>query len=225
MRYFRRSYYSFVKYVDLPSLNWVLITLTFSRSISLQDVYANLGSWVSAFLKRFREYLRKKGFRNFIYLWVVEIHDDGYPHVHILSTFPFVDINRIYSWWRDSCGNSLSAFQGIDVKFIGRNVQKVKNYVLKYMVKSHGKYWAFSLRGDRVTVRLSTLLLWYFRVRIFSSSRHLFIRRCQYDNSSFSFTGYVSVVLVYQRYYEPYGITFKQFLLGLYYSETLEKEA
>ncbi|MEZ0362011.1 MAG: hypothetical protein ABWK04_09010 [Hydrogenobacter sp.] len=128
MRYFRRSYYSFVKYVDLPSLNWVLITLTFSRSISLQDVYANLGSWVSAFLKRFREYLRKvKGFRNFIYLWVVEIHDDGYPHVHVLSTFPFVDINRIYSWWRDSCGNSLSAFQGIDVKFIGRNVQKVKN--------------------------------------------------------------------------------------------------
>jgi hypothetical protein len=223
-RAFRKGYYAYVKHIDLPKVNWVLITLTLSRDIGIQDSWAKISKFVSDFLHRFRVYLRKvKRFTEFHYLGVVEPHEDGFPHVHILASFPFVDVGQIREWWK-SGDIYLSAFQGVDVEFIGRDVEKVKEYVLKYLVKSHDKYWRFSIRGDEVTVRLSTLLIWYFRVPLLFMSRSIralarAVRsrfRAQLENSGeFGvFVGISDFWLVWRLLYKPLKIPLSQFFLG-----------
>ncbi len=220
-RAFRKGYYAYVKYIDLPKVNWVLITLTLSRDIDVQDAWAYISRRVSEFLHRFRVYLRKvKGFTEFHYLWVIEPHGDGYPHCHILCSFPFVDVEQIYRWWRDEAGQ-LSAFNGVDVEFIGRDVERVKSYVLKYLVKNHDKYWRFYVNGDEVTVRLSTLLMWYFRVPLLGMSRSLrqLVRvmraRAQSQGSEFGvFVGISDFWLVWRLFYKPLKIPLSEFFRG-----------
>ncbi len=222
-RAFRKTYYSYVKYLDLPKVNWVLITLTLKRDIHVQDAWCYISRRVSEFLHRFRVYLRKvKHFTEFHYLWVIEPHEDEYPHVHILASFPFVDVEQIYSWWRDNSGQ-LSAFNGVDVEFIGRDVERVKEYVLKYLVKSHHKYWSFSINGDEVKVRLSTLLMWYFRVPLLGMSRSLrqLVRvmraryRAQSQGSEFGvFVGISDFWLVWRLFYKPLKIPISEFFRG-----------
>jgi len=60
LHYFRRNHYAWLKHLEIPKLNWVLITLTLSRDISIQDAWAYIGTWLSDFLRRFRVYLKKK---------------------------------------------------------------------------------------------------------------------------------------------------------------------
>ena len=209
LRYFRRDHYAWLKYLEIPKLNWVLITLTLSRDISIQDAWAKVGTWLSDFLRRFRVYLKKKyGMEQFPYFAVPEPHSDGYPHIHPLVSFPFVKVEQIYKWWKDTrTGKSLSAFQGIDVEFIGRDKEKIKAYLLKYLVKSHHTYWSFSVSSDgQVRVRLSTLLMWYFRIRLFFMSRLL--KRVAFETSQASLYGFVPISALYRFYYKPLGIAF-----------------
>jgi hypothetical protein len=222
-RAFRKGYYAWVKHLDLPKVPWVLITLTLSRDIALQDAWARIGKFVSDFLHRFRVYLRKvKRFSEFHYLGVVEPHEDGYPHVHILASFPFVDVRQIFNWWKSE-GVHLSAFQGVDVEFIGRDVERVKSYVLEYLVKNHDKYWRFYLRGDEATVRLSTLLMWYFRVPLLFMSRSIralarAVRaraRSQSEGSEFGvFVGLSDFWLVWRLLFKPLKIPISEFFIG-----------
>jgi hypothetical protein len=229
LRAFRKTYYYWVKYVDLPKgAPWVLITLTLSRDISLQDAWANINRWVSDFLQRFRVHVVRKG-GVFHYMAVVERHADDYPHVHILASFPFVPIERIYSWWRDN-QRQLSAFQGVDVKFLGNNVQAVRDYAVKYLVKDFPKLWRFHMDKDwNVSVRVSTLLLWYFRVRLLMMSKSIARLRSRpvvpSSSSEFCvFVGYSDVNLVWSYYYKPLGIAFSEFLVGLLDVMDLEKD-
>jgi hypothetical protein len=143
--------------------------------------------------------------------------------VHILASFPFVDVEQIYAWWK-SGDVQLSAFQGVDVEFIGRDVEKVKEYVLKYLVKNHDKYWRFYARGDEVTVRLSTLFMWYFRVPLLFMSRSIralarALRarfRAQFENSGeFSvFVGISDFWLLWRLFYKPLKIPLSEFFKG-----------
>ena len=214
LRAFRKHHYAWIKYLDFPlGRPWVLITLTLKRSISLQDAWCYINSWTSAFLERFRDYVRKVKKSKLSYLWVVEAHQDEYPHVHILCSFPFVPIEKIVEWWVDEQGNPLSAPQGVDVRFIG-SFQNVKEYVVKYLVKGHYKYWAFYRDGDKVKVRLSTLFLWYFRVKLFGMSRDL-RRPKQSRASGFSFVGLVSTFSVWRVFYRSYNIAMPVMWLGL----------
>jgi len=229
LRAFRKTYYYWVKYVDLPKgVPWVLITLTLSRDIPLQDAWANINRWVSDFLQRFRVHVVRKG-GVFHYMAVVERHADDYPHVHILASFPFVPIKNIYSWWRDN-QRQLSAFQGVDVKFLGNNVQAVRDYVVKYLVKDFPKLWHFHMDKDwNVSVRASTLFLWYFRVRLLLMSKTIARLRARpvvpSSSSEFSvFVGYSDVKLVWSYYYKPLGIAFSEFLTGFLHVMDLEKD-
>jgi hypothetical protein len=75
------------------------------------------------------------------------------------------------SYWVDDAGNPLCAPNGVDLKFIGRDVRRVRDYVLKYLVKDHHKVWQIKLLSDgRVAFRLSTACIWLFRVRLFGMS-------------------------------------------------------
>jgi hypothetical protein len=232
LRAFRKRYYYWVKHLDLPKgLPWVLITLTLSRDIPKQDAWANINKWTSDFLQRFRVHvLSKRGF--FHYMAVVERHQDGYPHVHILASFPFVPVEKIYSWWRDG-QKQLSAFQGVDVQFLGNDVERVKAYVVKYLVKDFPKLWYFHIdKQGNVTVRVSTLFLWYFRVRLLMMSRSISrlrapVRspvRSSSDNEYTVFVGYSDIKFLWSYYYQPYGIAFSEFWRGFYDTGGVEKD-
>ena len=211
--------------MEVPKLNWVLITLTLSRDISIQDAWAYIGTWLSDFLRRFGVYLKKKyGIEQFLYFAVPEPHQDDYPHIHLLVSFPFVKVEQIHKWWKDTrTGKSLSAFQGVDVQFIGRDTERVKAYLLKYLVKSHHKYWSFSISSDgQVRVRLATLLMWYFRVRLFFMSRLL--KRVALQTSQASLYGFVRISTLYRFYYKPLGIAFSEFYRCFYDCGSLEKD-
>ncbi len=174
-----------------------------------------------------RNYFRRSG-KRISYIWFIEPHEDGYPHVHILISFPFVPMHRIVNWWRDGSGNPLSAPQGVDVKFIGQNTQQVKDYLLKYLVKSHDKLFTFQaldrIRGFtspfRSLVRLSTLLIWFYSVRLFGHSRGFFLRPSVVQH--YDFQGFVSAYSLYRSRYAPINVDFSEFLLGMYYTESLD---
>lgn len=210
LRAFRRRHYAWIKHIDFPpGRRWVLITLTLKRDISIQDAWCYINHWTSAFLERLRDYVRKVKKSRLSYLWVVEAHADDYPHVHILCSFPFIPLDKLISWWVDDNGNPLSASHGVDIRFIG-DFENVKNYVVKYLVKSHHKYWAFHRYRDgdevKVRVRLSTLFIWYFRVKLFGMSRD--IRRSNFQVSSdFVFVGLVFSFSVWRVLYRTFNIS------------------
>jgi len=205
-----------------------LLTLTLSREISLQDAYANIGSWVRDFLQRFRVYLKKvKKFSQFHYFWVMEYHQDSYPHLHILCSFPFVEVEKIFEWWVDNEGKQLSQCQGVDVKFIGGS-QNVKDYLLKYLVKQHSKYWAFhKLPNNRVRVKLATLFAWYFRVRIFGMSKSLLklarSLRSSWVPQECEFVGFTSAFHVWKAFYRSFNITPGMFWSGFIEMGSIER--
>ena len=229
LRAFRKNYYSWLKHIPLPNVRWVLLTLTLSRDISLQDAYANIGSWVRDFLQRFRVYLKKvKKFTQFHYFWVLEYHRDSYPHVHIICSFPFIEVEKIFEWWVDNEGKQLSQFQGVDVKFIGGS-QNVKDYLLKYLVKQHSHYWAFhKLPGNRVRVKLATLFAWYFRVRIFGMSKSL-LKLAKAWRSSWvpspdcEFKGFTSSFHVWKAFYRTFNISPSMFWSGFIDMGSIER--
>ncbi len=216
LRAFNRRYYKWLKDAKLPRGKYVLITLTLKRNVELQDAWCYINSWVSRFLKRFRDYLRKvKRFKRFDYLGVIEVHRDGYPHVHILARFPYVSVRKIYEWWRDNQGQ-LSEFQGVDVKFIGSQ-ENAKAYVLKYLTKAQNSYWRYEVYLDeqgkvKVRVRLSTCYMWYFRVKLFFASRS--IRRPKSKPSGWQIAGLTNAHKVWKFFYRRFGIDKHQFWSG-----------
>jgi hypothetical protein len=211
-RAFNKRYYAWLKHLEIPNGRWVLITLTLKREISKQDAWANINTWTSDFLQRMRVYLRKvKKVSRFSYFWVVEPHQDDYPHVHILAKFPYTDVEQIYSWWRSE-GVQLSAFNGVDVQFIG-GAENVRAYLLKYLVKNHHRYWEYrKLPDGRVRVREATLWMWYFRVKLFGMSRDL--RRPKKVPSGVQFIGFTSLERVWWLFYRPYRISEECFWSG-----------
>lgn len=223
LRAFRKHHYAWIRHLDFPAdRRWVLITLTLKRDISIQDAWCYINSWTSAFLERLRDYVRKVKKARLSYLWVVEAHEDDYPHVHILCSFPFIPLEKLIDWWVDDYGNPLSAPQGVDVKFIG-SFENVKDYVVKYLVKGHNKYWAFYRDGDRVKVRLATLFIWYFRVKLFGMSRD--IRRPRSCSSvDFVFVGLVSLFSVWRVLYRSYGVSLAVMWLSLMDAGDIESD-
>ncbi len=106
---------------------------------------------------------------------------------------------------------NLSAFQGVDVQFIGRDTEKIKAYLLKYPVKSHHKYWSFSISSDGQV-----------RVRLFFMSRLL--KRVALQTSQASLYGFVPISALYRFYYKPLGIAFPEFYRCFYNCGSLEKD-
>jgi hypothetical protein len=200
LRALRKTYYSWIKGLKLPRGFYRLITLTLYREIDLVEAWKNINHWISACLHRVRTKLRRKYKVDMYYLWVIESHKDGYPHVHIIFCLgryvrglKFEELLRIFQEsWVDDMGNRLCADQGVDIKYIGRDVNKVRDYVLKYLVKDHDKVWGFEVKGGLVRVRLSTLLAWAFRVRFFGMSQKL-KRAERGKNYNYEFLGKTSV--------------------------------
>jgi hypothetical protein len=71
-------------------------------------------------------------------------------------------------------------------------------------------------------VRLSTLFLWYFRVRLFAMSRHLSkVRKVSFQ---VVIHGFIDISHFYRAYYKSLGIAFSDFYRCFYDAGTLEKD-
>lgn len=221
VRALRSDYYLWIRDLELPRVYYRLVTLTLYRELGFVYSWANINRWVSACLNRVRVKLRRSYGVDILYLWVIEVHKDGFPHVHILfglsryvPALTFEVLLRIFQEaWVDDEGRSLCAPQGVDIRYIGRDVQRVKDYILKYLVKEHWKIWAYDVREGVVRVRLSALLIWLFRVRLFGMSQKL--KRFERERKrSVAFRGRVPLVVVYRRvgYDVPYEEFRKEFL-------------
>ncbi len=113
------------------------------------------------------------------YFWVIEAHKDGYPHVHILVAFPFLSLEKIQSWWR------WSDPQGVDVRFIGSDAQQVKNYVLRYLVKSQYVDFEVNYKEGYIEFGIVPFLLWFNRVRLLGRTRGFFLVRLRKEREWF----------------------------------------
>jgi hypothetical protein len=159
-------------------------------------------------------------------LWVIEVHRDGFPHVHILfglskyvSALTFEVLLKIFQEaWVDDAGRPLCAPNGVDIRYIGRDVERVKNYVLKYLVKDHWKIWEVEVKDGIVRARLSALLIWLFRVRLFGMSQK--IKRPMKIKKSVVFHGRVPLNAVYHRI--GYDIPYDEFKRGFLYRGVLK---
>ena len=218
----RADYYAWIKYLPLPEGGyWYLLTLTLYREVGFFRAWRNINSWTSKFLNRFRTYLKTKYRVSPSYVWVVEVHKDGFPHVHVLFRMPYIQelnipklVEMFHSYWVDDEGNSLCAFHGVDLEYIGRDVQRVKDYVLKYLVKNHHQYWRVQLLPDgRVAYRRSSALMWLYRVRLFGMSQDIRAKlkereKVKGDFSGYEFFGSVPANKVHKIVYAPLGIPY-----------------
>jgi hypothetical protein len=231
LRSHRADYYAWVKYLPLPEGGyWYLLTLTLYREVGFDRAWRNINRWTSKFLNRFRTYLRVKYGVSPSYVWVVEVHEDGFPHVHILYRMPYIrelDIKTLLSmfqsYWVDDEGKPLCAPQGVDLEYIGRDVQRVRDYVLKYLVKSHSSYWRVQLLPNGlVAFRRSSSRMWLYKVRLFGMSQDIraLARKMAKQNgrgevSGFVFFGTVSANRLHKLVYKPYGIPFEYWFWNL----------
>ena len=178
-RYVNPRYYAKYKHLDFPrGKKWVLVTLTLSRDIDLIAAWSNIGLWVSRFLHNLRSYSSRKGVK-VSYFWVIEPHKDGYPHVHILVSFPFLPLEKLQSWW------SYSEAQGVDVRFIGSDYEQVKNYVLKYLLKAQYVDFHIDFKERYIEFGLIPFLLWANRVRLLGRSRGFTLKELKREREWF----------------------------------------
>jgi hypothetical protein len=99
-------------------------------------------------------WLRKK-YGVFFYVCILEITRKGRPHLHILTTLPFIDVNETREKWVKYGGG-----QQLRVDFLHKNYDAV-GYVLKYVTKS-----LVNIAEGKVD--LSTALLFASNKRLFS---------------------------------------------------------
>lgn len=105
----------------------------------------------------------------FDYLWVLEPHQTGYPHYHVLVFDEISDSLqvKIRSTWAEKYGIA-GRHQGVN--FSARPVeglQSARNYMMKYLEKS------FSIQGLTPCQLTYHALLWKNRYRMWGSSQNL----------------------------------------------------
>jgi hypothetical protein len=220
VRALNKDHYAWVRELDLPRMYYRLVTLTLYRELGIIYSWANINRWISACLHRVRVKLKRDYGVDVLYLWVVEVHRDGFPHTHILfglsryvPELTFEVLLKIFQdAWVDEGGRPLCAPQGVDIRYIGRDVEKVKAYVLEYLVKDHWEIWAVEVENGLVRARLSAMLIWLFRVRLFGMSQK--IKRVAKPKKSVVYHGRVSLRSVYRRigYDVPYEEFKREFL-------------
>jgi hypothetical protein len=227
----RADYYAWLKYLPLPKGGyWYLLTLTLYRSVGLVNAWRSINRWISKFMNRFRSYLNTVYGKDLSYLWVVEAHEDGFPHVHVLIRMPYVSsklnfarlLDFFHSWWVDDEGNPLCARHGVDLKCVRGGVDEVRRYLLKYLVKNHAKYWRVEVYPDgRVAYRRSSALMWLFRVRLFGMSQDIRGTLKEEEKnrvkgrSKWIWYGSTPASRVYRLFYKPLGIAWELWIYQL----------
>jgi hypothetical protein len=88
-----------------------------------------------AHFRMLRQFLmRKLKRRSPTFLAVVEAHESGWPHLHVLVRSGFIDHRLIRSWWEKQTGS----YQ-IDIR-LAKGQRQVASYVSKYISKNPARF-------------------------------------------------------------------------------------
>jgi len=124
------------------------------------------------------------------YVWIMEPHETGYPHMHVVIMGKLTDDekNRIITFWADKYGTSDKEHGAV---FTEPPVKSIRNYLMKYMVKGFRKTGSKFGEGDDWTTGELVFfsLVKKYRWRLFGATRDL-VKVMQYipknnDNEPF----------------------------------------
>lgn len=108
------------------------------------------------------------------YVWIMEPHESGYPHMHvvILGTLTDDEKNRIIAFWADKYGTADKEHGAV---FTEPPVKSIRNYLMKYMVKGFRKSGSKFGEGDDWTTGelVFFALVKKYRWRLFGATRDL----------------------------------------------------
>lgn len=85
------------------------------------------------------QYLRDRGTENLEYIWVMEPHESGFPHFHVLVFAPWIPkIQKLGDWWEKK---GLGEYNGVDWEgpYDPQRSNKLVGYLTKYVSKTFGK--------------------------------------------------------------------------------------
>lgn len=115
--------YNFKKSSD----NYTFCTLTFDhKKYNQKDCYSFLKSYIHKFLKRLKK--RIKGLQ---YYWVIELHKDFYPHIHIIFN-KFVHWKVIRAIWWVVSRSRITDIRKIPGTTAGKYISKYVNQTNKH---------------------------------------------------------------------------------------------
>ena len=141
--------------------NALMITLTLNQALFGYDffrMWEEIPHLVKKFIDAVRKYFKSRGLKMPDYLWVVEPHGSGVPHVH----FVFFGIKRLKdkryiekNWWK----YGFTYLRGTKDGKIRNPVSYITKYITKAVDSSDEKY--FDVQA----------LLWFFGIRSYHPSR------------------------------------------------------
>lgn len=159
--YRRRLLARFYKLDDWFAVNQsgtTLMTLTTRHVGFLPDQYALL----QKYYRKLRDVMRRPDFLGkFTYFYVLEPHQDGYIHLHMLifQELTIGQQERIKSLWVNKYGVGVADALSFEVRTVAGGVKSPKNYLMKYLTKS------FTVSGDGVDTGsaffLFSAVAWY----------------------------------------------------------------
>lgn len=144
-----------------------MLTLTgYQRGLSRATVFSNIRTSLRLFLDRLR-----KMCRDIQYMWVMEPHRSGYPHVHV-AIFGYVpqDVrDRLSRLWAEKYKvGSIAHGINFTMSNAREGIKSVRNYLMKYITKGIGGETRWTPEE-----RLYFATAWDGHYRLISMSRSL----------------------------------------------------
>jgi len=125
--------------------------------------------------------VRKKTNEIFSYFKVYELHNSNYIHAHILiklpafiRNMPFEEIINKFAKWFDTATN------GVDIKFLKKNKENAKRYVIKYLMKqftNDNLFYVMNENGEIFNFIKKDAIIRNDIKRMISRSRNIQVKR------------------------------------------------
>lgn len=131
-----------------------MITLTVPRTVSSDDAWRSMSSWVSRWMAAWRRWMqRNRPEESREYAWVLEDHQDGYPHVHIVLAASITGSRQRWMAMRDWVWSSWRSVTGLECRRLKiealRSGSATRAYITKYLSKASYQVWHYALIGRR----------------------------------------------------------------------------
>jgi len=202
-------YYSYIRSIRVrfkrlkgrkAKSNVLFVTITVPHNIPLYEAYRRISRRKEQVVKAFR-----RMYKDVEYISVLEVHEDGYPHIHMLlyRKKGYFKVFKYKNMWRFEYKRLIDKVVGLEGGFIDifaiRSRGKVVSYLAKYLSKS------LSVDDDDFSnlspKNLTLLIARVFKVRVLTASRYFVSksRRPKYEVRSEPSKKILEIAKVYQE--------------------------